>query len=332
MPETLLLPILLQGTALPRLLPGPMDGISEGNFISAMSSRSWVSAWWTPFLRISTGVPRLARLRNWLQPYLDTGLPVMAQIMGIHSDRLAETARRLFSLGAAGVDLNCACPSPTVLSNGGGGACLQNPDWICRTLLQMREKCGSRLISCKIRAGYQSPAEIPALAAALRSAQPDLLTVHYRTVLEMYRPIPDGLERLQRFRELLPGQVLFGCGDICTPQDALQMYAATRVDGLLVARGLLSNPALLRDIAQQCGGIPPAPSSDRDKISFLRDLSCPAARHSAHSPNGFVLRMTGTLFGRDSQLFAQLVRLRKLGPTWNYLGEILQQPCCSDSP
>ncbi|NLF92809.1 MAG: tRNA-dihydrouridine synthase family protein [Oligosphaeraceae bacterium] len=331
MPRNLLLPITLQNTALPRLLPGPMDGISEGSFISAMSSRGWVSAWWTPFLRISTGVPRMARLQNWLQPYLDSGLPVVAQIMGIHSERLAETARRLFLLGAAGVDLNCACPSPTVLANGSGGACLLDPEWISRTLLLLREKCGPRLLSCKIRAGYHSPAEIPALAAALRRGQPDLLTVHYRTVREMYQPIPDGWERLRCFRELLPGLALFGCGDIRTPQDALQMYSATRIDGLLVARGLLSNPGLLRDIALQCQGIPPVPVSEREKIAFLRDLSRPAAGYSARSPNGFVLRLAGTLFGPDSQLFARLVQLRKLGPTWDYLGEILQQPCCSDN-
>jgi len=302
-----------------------MDGITEGNFLSAMSRRKWVSAWWTPFLRISTGVPRLSRLGNWLRPYLATGLPVIAQIMGVNSARLAETARRLLELGASGVDLNCACPSPTVIANGGGGACLKTPDWIRETLLLMREKCGDQLLCCKIRAGFQSPAEIPALAKALRAGRPDLLTVHFRTVSEMYLPIPDGLERLRQFRELLPDRTLFGCGDIFQPEDAWRMLQETRVDGLLVARGLLSNPALLRDIENFYRGEKTTPTSTLEKISFLRDLSQPSSTHSAHSPNGFIIRMTGALFGYKSKTFNQLVALRKLGPSWEYLGQLLQQ-------
>ncbi|NMA21643.1 MAG: tRNA-dihydrouridine synthase family protein [Lentisphaerae bacterium] len=322
-PEILLDPLeLVPGQTLPcRILPGPMDGVTEQSFLTAMSIRNWVPCWWTPFLRISTGVPRQSRLVAWLKPYLDTGLPVIAQIMGVSSEKLAETARRLHEAGALCVDLNCACPSPQVVSNQGGGACLKNPSWICKTLLDMRERCGNRAISVKIRAGFASASELPDIAAALREARPNLVSLHYRTVTEMYQPIPDGLQRLRQAREALPDIPLFGSGDLFTADDALQMFHETGVDGLLPARGLLANPALLQQIQAACRALPLPEPSHSEKLAFLRDLARPG-RENQHAPNGFLLRMCATLFGRNSELFQKLVHLHKLQASWEYLDRV----------
>lgn len=325
-PNILLEPLeLAPGQILPcRIVPGPMDGITEENFLTAMSTRNWVPCWWTPFLRISTGVPRRSRLSAWLQPYLDTGLPVIAQIMGTSSDKLAETARRLHEAGALCVDLNCACPSPKVISNQGGGACLKNPAWIRDTLLAIRKRCGNRAISVKIRTGLTSAEELPGIIAALREARPNMVSLHYRTVEEMYRPIPDGLRRLCLAREGLPDIPLFGSGDLFTADSALRMFKETGVDGLLPARGLLANPALLMQIRSACAGLPLPELDHAEKLSFLRDLARPGT-DKQHVPNGFLLRMCATLFARDSQLFQKLVSLRKLQASWLYLDELCQK-------
>lgn len=265
---------LIGGQALPgRLLPGPMEGISEGSFLRVMTDRGLVQAWHTPFLRISTGVPRRSRLAAWLTPYQATGLPVIAQIMGTDSARLAAAARRLHDLGVLCVDLNCACPSPTVIGNQAGGYRLRDPDWMARTLDAMRQACGARAISVKIRCGFESPAELPAIATALRHAAPDLVFCHFRTVREMYRPVADGLERLRRLRDLLPDTRLFGSGDLFTVEDALRMGETTGVDGITPARGLIRNPGLIREIAAALGGPPFTPMTEDDKKAFLHDLS-----------------------------------------------------------
>ena len=70
------------GSSLPmRALPGPMDGITEGSFLKVLSEEGCAPAWFTPFLHISNGVPRTARLKLALQPFLASGRPVIAQIM-----------------------------------------------------------------------------------------------------------------------------------------------------------------------------------------------------------------------------------------------------------
>ncbi len=322
-PEILLEPLeLAPGQILPcRILPGPMDGITEQSFLTAMSTRNWVPCWWTPFLRVSTGIPRRSRLTAWMQPYLDTGLPVIAQIMGTASDKLAETAGRLHEAGALCVDLNCACPSPKVIGNQGGGACLKNPAWIRETLLAMRKRCGNRAISVKIRAGFDSAAELPEITAALREAQPNLVSLHYRTVTEMYRPIHDGMQRLCQARDALRNIPLFGSGDLFNADDALRMFQETGVDGVLPARGLLANPALLLQIRSASAGLPLQELCNAEKLAFLRDLACPGCDNQ-RALNGFLLRMCATLFGRDSELFQHLVHMRKLQASWLYLEEL----------
>ena len=112
-PGALLEPVRFgDGRCLPcRLVPGPMDGVTEGSFVSVLSRLGLVWSWHTPLLRISTGVPSRTRLRSALRPYLETGLPVTVQLMGLDAGRLAATAARVLDLGAVCADLNCACPS-----------------------------------------------------------------------------------------------------------------------------------------------------------------------------------------------------------------------------
>ena len=95
--KELLKPIVFRdGRSLPnRLLPGPMDGVTEGSFLSVLSRRGYVWSWHTPFLRISTGVPGRGKLRTKLAPFIATGLPFTVQVMGLDGGRLAATAARL---------------------------------------------------------------------------------------------------------------------------------------------------------------------------------------------------------------------------------------------
>jgi len=324
--EQILTPLPLPGgPPLPcRILPGPMDGVTEGAFLRAMSRRGWVSAWITPFLRISTGVPRKARLQDWLRPFQSTGLPVIAQLMGISATKIAATAGRLAELGVRGIDLNCACPSPTVIGHGGGGARLKTPEWLGEAVAAVRQACAPLPVSLKIRTGFASATELPAILKVVKDAAPDLLTIHFRTVKEMYAPVPDRLERLREARSLLPGQLLFGSGDLFTPDDALRMLEVAKVDGLAPARGLLRNPALIPAILQVLRGQPAPVPNLRDKMEFLHDLACPDGL-KPKTRNGFVLRMTRNLFGEESALFRELSRRPLLRQSWEYLGELLTE-------
>ena len=307
-PHSLLEPLVFRdGRGLPcRIIPGPMEGISEGSFVAVMSEMGMVRCWFTPFIRVSNGVPRMARLREKLAPYLATGLPVIAQIMGTYPELLAETAARLHRLGATCVDLNCACPSPTVIGSRSGGYHLTEPEWMFDALSAMRKACGDGAISVKIRCGFSGIDEMDGIAAAVRAARPDMVTCHFRTVKELYRPVAEGLSRLARMRSLLPDIPLFGSGDLFTVADAMRMFRETGVDGVAPARGLMRNPALLREIEAECSDIPPETAmSAAERFAFLERVG--ALSGLPPKERGFLLRMAREMFGEDSSEFQSLL-------------------------
>ena len=282
-----------------------MEGITAGAFCTIMNRLALVSAWVTPFIRVSEGIHRPARLRDRLRPFAP--LPVIVQIMGTDIPLLAATAARLATEpGVIGIDLNCACPMPIVVANGGGGGRLQHPRWIRDALETLRAACPATGISVKVRVGIVSDDELPRICDALGEGRPDFVVVHYRTVKEQYRPAPRGLERLARARQWLPGLPLFGSGDLFSVEAAARMFAVAAVDGVTPARGLVANPWLLRDIEEDCrAGIVPV-RTDAEKRQFLSQLITEAARTRTWR-RGFVLEVARHQFGRGHTLFERLL-------------------------
>ena len=294
------------GHALPgRVLPGPMEGITAGAFCTVMNELGLVSAWVTPFIRVSEGILRPARVRDRLRAFAP--LPVVVQIMGTDIPLMAATAARVaLEAGVAGIDLNCACPTPIVVANGGGGGRLQHPLWIRDALIALRQACPDAGISVKIRVGMASEDELPRICDAVREGRPDFVVVHYRTVDERYRPAPRGLRRLAHARDLLPGVTLFGSGDLYSVESAARMFDAAAVDGVTPARGLVANPWLLRDIETDCRGDEVPARTEAEPRHFLRRLIVEADRTGTWRP-GFVLEVARHQFGREHPLFERLV-------------------------
>ena len=308
LPKEWLQPLVFRdGRVLPnRILPGPMDGVKEGSFVSVLDAAGLADAWFTPFIRISNGVPKRARLREKLAPYLATGKPVIAQIMGIYPDLLAEAARRLHEVGAVCVDLNCACPSATVLGSHSGGYCLTETDWMAEALTKMKAACGTHAVSVKIRCGFYGTDEMPDIAAAICEAAPDMVTCHFRTVRELYKPVQDPYLRLAQMHALLPDIPFIGSGDLFTIEDARRMAEEAHVDGVAPARGLLKNPALLKEIAAACAGNPCASTLTPEQRLALLNRIGEASGHKRRD-QGFLLKIAREMFGEDSSEFQQLL-------------------------
>ena len=313
------LPLAAGKRSLPdRILPGPMEGITAGTFARLMTARRLVRAWVTPFIRISTAVPRAQCLRGKLSDFAALaiatergGIPVVVQLMGTDIKLLAGTAERIAALeGVVGVDLNCACPSKFVLRHGGGGARLADPGWIRDALIALRKACPDIGVSVKLRTGLNdADSELPGILAAVREARPDFVMLHYRTVAEGFRPVADGWSRLARARDLLPDIPLFASGDIFTPADAETLRRRAAVDGVTPARGLLRNPWLLEDIRNVCDGRAVLQRTMADKAEFLRCF-CVDSLEAEDFRNGCVMELARHLFGAQSAAFLSLTKVK----------------------
>lgn len=303
--KKLLRPIALPGgRMLPsRILPGPMEGIMTGDYCRTMMEFDLLPVWITPFIRISHSTPRMKKLEWRLTPFRP--VPIIAQIMGTYRKHLAATAGILSGLhGVLGVELNCACSSPTVVRSRSGSAHLREPEWIRDTLLAMREAAGVGGIGVKIRSGFESPEELPRILEAVGAAKPDWIVLHYRTAKEMFRSVPDGYGRFETARRLLPETVLFASGDMFTCEQSLDVVRKTAVDGITPARGLMHNPWLIRDIEAVCRGEKPP---ERNVVPFLLRL----VELVAESPvwrTGLILEIARNVWGSDSECFKSLTR------------------------
>ena len=172
--------------------------------------------------------------------------------MGIHADLIAATAARCCKLGVAGVDLNCGCPSKTVVGSGAGGAKLRDPQWLNECLTKMRAACPGRGVSVKIRSGFADPAETAEIVPAVVQAGVDFAIMHFRTVQESYGKVADGYQRIARAKNLAGDTPILASGDLFTVADAAKAWEVSGCDGVAPARGLLSNPFIIADIMHTC--------------------------------------------------------------------------------
>jgi tRNA-dihydrouridine synthase C len=303
-----------------------MEGITQGAFCRVMADRGLVQCWITPFIRLARGVPRRARLRERLAPYTEHGLPVVAQLMGTDERLLCASAERLIELGVVGIDLNCGCPSRTVVNGGAGGALLGRPGDLGRMLRALRDTCSGCGLSVKLRSGLEDPAETDAILDAVSGSEPDFAVFHFRTVSEEYRPVPAGeaRRRLVRARERLPHTPLLGSGDLWSVNEALEIHAASGMDGVIAARGLMHNPFLLEEIRAGAGGRSAGPRDRRAGLRLLREIGECAVSEGVRR-GGFLLEIAGHMLGKDDPLFLEMAAERELGAKVEVLSRAAEQ-------
>jgi len=86
----------------------------------------------------------------------------------------------------AAVDLNLGCPAPIVYTKCAGGGLLREPERIDRILGSLREAV-TIPFTVKTRIGFEDEQVFDTLLPIFAKHRIDLLTVHGRTVLQMYR-------------------------------------------------------------------------------------------------------------------------------------------------
>jgi tRNA-dihydrouridine synthase len=141
------------------------------------------------------------------------------------------------------VNLNCGCPSGTVVSKGKGSGMLNDPEQLDRFL---EEVFGSSPlpVSVKTRIGMENPDEFPRLLEVFNRYPIKELTVHPRTRRQFY----NGEVDMQAFRYCLENSrnpVCFN-GNLRTMSEVETFCAAyPSVEAVMIGRGLIGNPGML---------------------------------------------------------------------------------------
>jgi tRNA-dihydrouridine synthase len=230
----------------PLLILAPMQDITDLPFWRVMMRYGGPDVYYTEYFRVH----RDSRPEKYILRSIDenpTGRPVIAQMIGQDIAALRRTAVELQRRAIAGVDLNLGCPAPIVCKKDAGGGLLRHPEKVDAILREVRAAVHLRF-TVKTRIGFDSPEEFPALLDLFRRHPLDALTVHGRTVREMYKPVlhEDAIARAAR---LMPCPV-FANGNVRDVASARAMVQATGARGLMIGRGAIRHPWIFNQIRE----------------------------------------------------------------------------------
>ena len=195
--------------------------------------------------------------------------PVIAQMIGNDIPSLVRTARELAQYPIAAIDLNLGCPAPIVYKKCAGGGLLRELPRIDSILGALRDAIPGPF-TVKTRIGFDDPATFDQLLPIFAKHSLDLLTVHGRTVLQMYRP---GVhyDRIAQAAASLPYPVLAN-GDVHDSESALQILQITGVRGLMIGRGAIRNPWIFQQIRQSLAGEFPTLPTGHGVLEYITSL------------------------------------------------------------
>ncbi len=284
-----------------------MAGVMYPVVVQAFNELKLADRWLTPFLRLSTGVPRSPKLLNFLRPFTTSNLPVTVQLMGVNPQLISECAEAFAELGVAGINLNAACPVNQVVRKGGGGSLLQTPQLILEILDAIQQKLPNFPISVKLRTGFDKVDF--SWYNQLESLQLSTVFLHFRTVSELYeeKDFSIALERFKQAKELLPNTKMIGNGDIVNLErfNALKSY---NYAGAMVGRGLFENPFLLQKLANE--NMETNLEKER-QLLFLTIINLAINDETIHFSNGRAIELARMILGEKNLVFDAL----KMGNT-----------------
>lgn len=178
----------------------------------------------------------------------DIERPISQQIFGSDVDTFVEAAKIVYKLTKPDIiDINMGCPVPKVaLKSQAGAALLRDPDKIYEIVSSVR-KAVPCPITVKIRSGWDSNNINAVLVAKVcEKAGASAITVHPRTRMQGYQGKADW-NIIKEVKQNVKIPVI-GNGDITSSFLAKKMLDETGCDAVMIGRGALGNPWLIKEI------------------------------------------------------------------------------------
>ena len=263
-------------TALPLgIIPGqpltalaPMQDVTDLAFMGVVAHYGAPDYFFTEFLRVHS----MSRPEKHILRSIDenaTGRPVFAQLIGEDLTHLARTVEELIRHPIAGIDLNLGCPAPKVYKKNVGGGLLRDPEKIAEILATLRA-ASPGLFTVKMRIGFEDTRHFDRVIDLVNEHRVDLLSVHGRTVKEMYRSdvhydyIAHAVSRVR-----CP---VLANGNVTSAAVAARVIANTRAAGVMIGRHAIRNPWIFRQCREIFAGQIVTPLTLADVRDYVERL------------------------------------------------------------
>lgn len=244
-----------------KLYAAPLQGFTEApwrNFHEEIFGG--IDTYYTPFVRIERGGFRNRDVRD-IDPENNTVSHVVPQLIASTPAELEQLAGLFIEKGCKEADLNMGCPFPLIARKHKGSGILPYPAEV-EVLLKELTHYPELKFSVKMRLGWECADEWRALLPLLNAAPLQRIILHPRIGKQQYKGEVDGTA-FAAFYEECTHPLVYN-GDLLTVEDIRRTEEMfPRLDGIMLGRGLLANPALAWEYAN---GITLLPKELHDKV------------------------------------------------------------------
>ncbi len=173
---------------------------------------------------------------------------LVVQLFAPDEDPIKRCIPNLLKYNPTSIDINCGCPVQKVVKNGAGSALMKTPDKIAGIVRTLVEETHLQ-VSVKFRLGWDSLSiNYLRFAEYALKGGATVLTLHARTRVQQYSGKADQ-EAFKTLASYFKSDeiMLYGSGDIFTPEIALYILNECNMDGVMFARGAIGNPFIFQE-------------------------------------------------------------------------------------
>ena len=195
--------------------------------------------------------------------------PIAQQIFGSDPESFKIAAEYIYkNMSPEIIDINMGCPVTKVaVKSGAGSALLKSPDKV-EDIIKSVVDTVPIPVTAKIRSGWDENNALE-IAKIIEDAGASAITVHPRTRHQRY-DIPADWSIIKDIKEELSIPVT-GNGDIRTCYDAKAMLDFTGCDAVMIGRGILGNPWIVKQCIDYIDeGIEPQRVSSKEKLDMFK--------------------------------------------------------------
>ncbi|MEM9444088.1 MAG: tRNA-dihydrouridine synthase family protein [Verrucomicrobiota bacterium] len=225
----------------PVLLLAPMQDVTDLPFWRVMHRYGGPDIYFTEYFRVYPNSRPEKHILECVRKN-PSNKPVLAQMIGRDIPSLLRTAEALQGENILGLDLNLGCPAPIVCKKSSGGGMLREKEHLLEVLEVLREAITGNF-TIKTRIGFYDENEFDELLGIFSQVPVDAVTVHGRTVKEMYRANVHYDRITQAVRVMSTRSIpVFANGNVLSAHIAKRVAQDTGAAGLMIGRGCIRNP------------------------------------------------------------------------------------------
>ncbi|HMJ08361.1 MAG TPA: tRNA dihydrouridine synthase DusB, partial [Pyrinomonadaceae bacterium] len=235
----------------PPLILSPMAGVTDYTFRRLIKRRGGVGLVVSEFISVE-GLTRHNPKSKRQMRFDEEERPFAVQIFGGQAPRMAMGAEMAQEIGADILDVNCGCPAPKVVRNGGGSGLLKDMPRLEEILKEIKRTITIPL-TLKVRTGFSdSSINVVDVAKMAEQCGVEHIQVHGRTREQGYKGLANW-DVIKAVKDAVSVPVS-GNGDITSIEYGMQRWKESGTDGVLIGRGAMQNPWIFRQFQDAIEG------------------------------------------------------------------------------